>query len=222
MPGKWYTVLVKGGYVMLELKVSPVRRAGTPGYPGREEVLARPGLLEKLPVRWQACRRAAAAAGLLATVSLAGCVPPPVTAGVPLPPPSLSEADAMALIGETARSYGLALKQDVDRAGISSKVGYLTLDQSDGKGYTSCDLRDGTRLDAWDAAKKVGFEYISGEAVASGSVDVTDAVAGTDPVEHLQGDGAVLVVYPVYEGGQDSLKAQVQEFLDWLKAEGVI
>ena len=199
-------------------KVIPVKRAKAPRYPNLIEVRNDPSLLKHIPQRWQAYRKAIAAVGVLATITLTGCA----TGGAPLPPPFMTEADAMRIITDTAKEYGLELTLEVKRSDLPKDIDYFLQNST-----TPIDMdylhymAEGDQLDAYDADKKVGFEYMTTPSGDS-STDLTNLQPDKSTDKNRKGDAAVLLFGPVYENETDQLKQQVTDFLDWLKSVGTI
>ena len=208
---------------MSKINISPVKTARQPDYPQKEHVVSHPELLKKLPSRWQSCRMAATAAGLLAALTLTGCEPPP-TAGVPLPPATITETDAMRIITETARSYGLNFQLDMKLDRIPSTPKYVTPGAVTGNQFTECSIQDNTAIDAFDPVKKVGFEYLQQPGPEASSIpdEMAGFTAGSQVITGLNSEAVVLVVPSANEGSESNLESHVKAFLDWLSSEGVI
>ena len=173
-------------------KVAPVKKYNKPKYPTKTEALASPGLLRKLPRRWQKNAAVAAAAGLFGALTISSCgifdssspgaaadgynpdsenylnVAPVFAYGegtgsmgcvMVAPPVFLSEAEALAIIKNTAEAEGLSFGSEppgytAEKNKIETKYSWdweskFVL----GKGNVGLDL--------YDAKKKVAVSFIS-------------------------------------------------------------
>lgn len=210
-------------------RLKSVRKYSVPDYPLRAQVLSDPRLLAKLPDRWQRCKMAAAAAGLLASVSLSlsSCVPEVVSyAGVPLPPDSLSEADAFIMIKNAAGDIFTGMQQPYRVSESLKSIVYVYYDVS-AKTLEEVNLKagsDGLEVDAFNQDKGIGFEYIEKENDSAS--EPTGFIQTGHAVEQADKDGAYVLVLPsVYVDNQQEnnmIKEQIDAFINWLKAEGII
>jgi hypothetical protein len=220
-------------------EITPVKRMRTPRYPSREAALAQPELLKLLPQRWRQCRQAAAAAGLLATMAAlsAGCDQPatgnstaslttatiaestPMYAGAPTQYPLINEADAMESIRTAAGKKLGALTGAFDTGKSGKQVEFVMLDGMS-SGYMGVTM-DKPVVDFFDSVSGIGFEYLSdGDAEPQVVDGQTDGNFKPDKTK-----AHVLLIEsehaPYTNEGKADIEKQVEDFLNWLKAEGI-
>ena len=207
-------------------------------YPAKDDALAHPELLERLPARWRACRQAVAAVGLLAAVSaVAGCdgspgesarptpgivaVSPlstdiPLYIGEPAPPPVLGEAEAMVVIERIMKEYLPDIARNVDVNSSNKSVVYFSNEYScDNTKYEHVISVTAGAIDLYDEKACIGLEYI-------GADDRLECVLQEGAAKPEQSKPNVLVVNGIYEGTAESdIRAMIVDFLTWLKAEGI-
>jgi hypothetical protein len=210
-------------------RLKSVRKYSVPDYPLRAQALSDPRLLAKLPDRWQRCKMAAATAGLLASVSLSlsSCVPKVVSyAGVPLPPDSLSEADALNVIKNAAGDIFTGMQQPYRVSESLKTIVYVYYDVS-AKTLEEVNLKagsDGLEVDAFNQDKGIGFEYIEKENDSAS--EPTGFIQTGHMVDQADKEGAYVLVLPAaYDDNQQEnsmIKEQIDAFISWLKAEGII
>ena len=172
------------------MKVQPVRRAKTPGYPTRAEAARNPALLKPLPRRWNGVRALAVAASALTALNLTACsggreasaVAPIFYHGegtgalgcvVMTPPKFLGEQEALALIRAQAEEAGLHLTAapDGDYA-VDPRVHKEKADVSLGGRTYWRRCGNVVSLKVCDPEKKVAVAYVSQkEAVQQHSED---------------------------------------------------
>lgn len=204
------------------LYVRHVKRRIAPRYPAKEAALANPELLEKLPQRWSACRQAVAAAGLLAAIgtTASGCdalspfikpTPEPL-AGVAAIPQYVSETSALDIIGKAVKADLADAVQLVDPSSIKKPVVYVTCD---GTQYQKVKWPD-EPIDLYDATAGVGIEYQ--ETTDSCLIYANETVSKPE-----KGNAYVLVMKEFSsDTAAASIQKQIQSFLEWLKAEGIV
>lgn len=209
-------------------RLKSVRKYRIPDYPPRTQVLSDPRLLAKLPDRWQRCKMAAATAGLLAAVSLSlsSCTPEVVSyAGVPLPPDSLSEADALNAIKNAAGDIFTGMQQPYRISDSQKSIVYVYYDLS-AKTLEEVNLKagsDGLEIDAFNHDKGIGFEYI--EQDNDSASEPTGFIQTGHKVDQADKNEAYVLVLPAaYDDNQENsmIKEQIDAFINWLKAEGII
>ena len=226
-------------------EIKPVRKIRIPCYPHKEYALSHLELLDKLPERWQRSRQAVTAAGLLAAIAMAtsGCgslepsassiavtpltpqtsiVPTPLAAdtfmylGEPTPPPLIGEAEALAKIERIAIEYlpGLSSKYKVDN--IAEPVLYV-LDSNKRNEYEEAEaVEDEGCIDLYDPSIGVGIEFIGQEDKWEGHTNAKSIVPDND-------NAYVLVINELYVGQDEvEIRKQIEDFLIWLKAEGIV
>jgi hypothetical protein len=217
-------------------EIKPVRKALFPCYPNKDYVRLHPELLDKLPIRWQRSRQAVAAAGLMASLALApagGRTGPPLASATPLPlvtsppvvyagvalPPFVSESDALSVIRESIQTEYPNISFSFAAADSSKPVVYIAYGGAE-KGFQKVEIQDKT-IDIFDTAEGLGIEYINREELGGGMAYTGDSVSQPDK-EHAY----VLVMEPQNAAdeiaGEAEIRRQVVEFLDWLKAEGIV
>jgi len=229
-------------------EIKPVRSVKIPEYPLQNFVLAHPELLRKLPERWQKSRKALMAASMATSLvfSLAACSPaiksdgkasdtpsssPSAsetasttefrTAGVPLPPETVDEADAFKLIANLTSGLLDGAQQNVQSRKNTTFVrfdaGSKVLQE-----VAFADVEKPMAIDLQSADKKIGFEYLKDERDANEAVDY--AASGTE-IRAEKSRSYVLVMDAAYKAEEEvntQIKEQVEGFLAWLKAEGII
>ncbi|MBP7745338.1 MAG: hypothetical protein KA383_04345 [Phycisphaerae bacterium] len=209
---------------MGNLTFQPVRRYGVPAYPTKLSIAADPTLLRQhVPSAWLAQREIAAAAGALLVVGTMGC-PPLVTPGIPAAVEAFSEATALEIIRDELRLQGLAaIASEAELPGVTLATA------SGGAEPLVVDLSDPEWK--WALEYVTYDDYIALEAgLPTGTGDLaarlTDYVAAQAEDVHFQAlrapystTGDINTPQPEAES---QLRAQVKDFVDWLKAQGVI
>lgn len=194
------------------MRLIPVKSNFDPAYPQQQVVTDHPELLKHLPRRWQSCRAVVTAAGLTAalglTFTLSGCV------GANIPnPPFLTEDEARSQIQSDMKAYGLDPITDFDATKSSTTLSYVWHDNQANAYYTI--KSEDKYLDLFDTNANIGIEYYSYDEKYAYPVRERNTVSNPVKDEPL-----VLVIdYVQYS---DSIHKQVVDFLDWLKAEGII
>ena len=215
------------------MKLQPVRRYPRPQLPTRTIVDENPDLLRLLPRRWQgnaAVLTAMVSAGLLlqckASVLAQECQP---LAGVPMPPSiRVSESEARRIIVDEAKKSGVVFR--ADRKALAVPI--TSLAAAPIKGSEASDATTRITLDGTDAKRGISFEYVSEldtKAVSKriGGIATVNSVTNALTEEgKKQLKGRVLVVPEAIaysrEEADKQLRAQVKDFIKWLKAQGVI
>jgi hypothetical protein len=216
---------------MNRLRYYPLHRADLPAYPTKLAALADPALLRKhLPSAWLGRREMAGAAALfLAGGTLGGaggCVwwrtPPGIVA-----PPSvcLSEEDALQIIRDELQQQGLTLGEE--------NVALTAVQLADSSGETAplqADLADtqrGLAVEYLDDASYWSYRSYADEENAA-PADVADALVAAAATQAPELRLGVFSTELNETGDCDaaaaevSLREQVRDFVDWLKAQGVI
>lgn len=173
------------------------------------------------------------------------------TAGVPLPPQCLlTEAEARQIISDEARKAGLhftAEKTPIKgvQVPLIERVDYLVPRDKNGrillaKRGAVKSVKADVLLDGTDKKRKVSYEYVSGSdygawlskkhtAVVRKDI-LGSAVLFREGLTKARGKGYCGVFYdPVgrgfsnpVSGSEAELRAQVKDFIKWLKGQGVI
>jgi hypothetical protein len=212
------------------VRIEPVRRYARPQLPTREIVDANPELLRLLPKRWQgnsAVLMAMVGTGLLlqcsGSVLAKGSVPLP---GSPLPPQLiLSESEARRIIVEEAKKAGIVFAADSRTLDIP-----LSSLCTEPKPRTEATTR--ITLDGTDAKLGVSYEYVSEKdtqalsARCGCTVSEETAAAAIRATGKAPPKGRLLVVSDISgfsrKEADGKIRTQVQDFIKWLKAQGVI
>jgi len=215
------------------VNIKPVRLYATPQLPTREIVDENPELLRLLPKRWQhnpAVLTAMVGAGLLLQCSgslLAQDRVPP-QGGIKLAGSVLTESEARSIVVEEAKKAGIIFSADKKKLNVP----ITALAAAPIKGNEASDATTRITLDGTDAKRGISFEYVSEadtKAVSTriGGIATINSIATAVTAEgKKQLKGRVLVVpevkaYSRKEADKD-LRAQVKDFIKWLKAQGVI
>ena len=213
------------------MQLEPVRDDRTPRYPTSDYLETHPELLEVVPERWRRnpyVRRILGGVLCLLLAHEAACsgdkhqsrIAPLFVHGegrgsfgceAVNPPVFLSEAEARQVIQEEAR-----------RAGLEFAPGALTLGRSQ-------------VMDGFDRKHNVAYGFVSGtdtESWIPRSYSSVQTVATKDAAARLRaglGDTAASPWIGIFyepatpeKPGAEELRAQVRDFIGWLKAQGVI
>lgn len=214
------------------MKLEPISQYTTPKLPTRKIVDAHPELLRLLPKRWQgnaAVVTALMGAGLLMQSSgsvlaeqgarLAGDVMITV---------SLSESEARRIIVEEAKRAGVTFAADRKTLDISLGSLNTTPQSTEPEAAATTHIT----LDGTNTKLGVSYEYISDidekalSARGGGVVSSESAAAAIRAESSKALKGRVLVIPGVEtysrEEADRQLRAQVKDFIKWLKAQGVI
>lgn len=215
------------------LKVEPIRKYKTPGYPDKGLVLESPDILKTMPQRWKGKAFAGLAMSSIVLLLLSGCEKQQVTGGTPIPPFYLTEEEAYKVIVDEAEKYGVAF----DKAGVELQE--LRLPFYDQAAKANAEYKMDIQLDGYNKEKKIGFEYVSNKDVEEFNnslqqkpeegvyplwIDAYSAKLEQALREKDQGiyfDSFYTNGYEKAEVEKD-LREQVKSFMEWLKAQGVI
>jgi len=215
------------------MKLEPIRKYSQPRIPTSQEAKADPDLLRLLPKRWQtnpAVLTAMIGAGLLVHCSRPALAQERgVLMGKIAPPRAMfSESEPRAIIIDEAKKAGIVFAED--RKMIDVPVTELAAAPI--KGGETSDATTHITLDGTEAKRGISFEYVS-EADARAASKRISGVATIDSVADALRDegkkqlkGRVLIIpevkaYSVAEVDKD-IRAQVKDFIKWLKGQGVI
>lgn len=214
------------------MRIEPVRRYPHPKLPTREVADENPELLRLLPKRWQT--NPAVLAALIGAGVLMQCSRPAmaeergVLMGKIAPPRAmLTESEARAVVVDEAKKAGIKFEADKE----TLLLPLASLDE--GAGTNPCWAESTPiTLDGSDKKHKISYEYISegdlkalsarrGHAVSAESVANVIKARGKEDLKEN-----VLAITEVEglsrEEAQKKLRAQVKDFIKWLKAQGVI
>lgn len=216
------------------MDIRPLRRYDPPHLPTRDVVNQHPEILRMLPKRWQAnpavLTAIAGATILLQCGKSVLAENPPRLAGVPLPPTAaLSEVEARKVIIAEAKKSGVVFERTQKTVEIATNA--LGKAPANAK---AAPAKVRLTLDGFDTKHAVAFEYVSetdrqsvskslGRPVTSESI-----AAAIKAKAHQQLKDRVLVVSevkrhaPSQKDLEEDVRLKVQEFVKWLKAQGVI
>lgn len=216
------------------MELQSVRRYPQPQLPTHHEAEANPELLRLLPKRWQrnsAVLTAMVGAGLLLQCSasvLAKDEPARLMGDVAAPLVIMSESDARRIIVDEAKKAGINFTADKKKLNVP----ITALAAAPIKGNEASDATTTITLDGTDLTRAISYEYVSDidtKAVSkriggfATAVSVSNALR-EESKKHLK--GRVLLVSEVRTYDRDQadrqLRTQVQDFIKWLKAQGVI
>ena len=212
------------------MEVKKLKQYASPTLPTRDTVNQRPELLKLVPKRWQTNPA-------VLTALAAGCILPSIghaedrapLAGDIMPPRMvLPEEDARKIILEVAKKAG------VDFALDKRAVSILAPAKPKSKGEKRVQ-KVRMKLDGTDRKRSISFEYIAKADIDEWQAkypgwSVTGYQPGADSVKKLLVKADKKQRFGVFydpqswseERNREQLRAQVQEFIKWLKAEGVI
>lgn len=234
------------------MELQPVRKYSMDQYPTKAEINSSPELLRAIPRRWQysaAVGTMLIGLGLLAAPKLlfAAAKEAPVVARIapifPYPnqihrlglegdfalPDFLSEEDARLIILEEAAKAGINFAPDVR---VIEQVPFRTTQKDEAGTVTTTIKSFPITLDGTDVKRNISFEFVSNTDSNEWSKQTIDVSAIDSPAIMLRegiSQGVPAGTYVVFydpadlklQGGVD-LRTQVQQFISWLKAEGVI
>ena len=216
---------------MNPLRYYPIHRASRPAYPTKLAALADPALLRKhLPPAWLGRRELAGAAALFlagGTVGVeTGCTQNWITPGIlPGYVACLSETEALQIIRDELKQQGLTLGEenvaltDVQFANSTGETAPLEVDLAYTERGIAIEYLDDNAY--WQYRAAAGESLYTPADVAEGLVAAATEQAPnlrlgiftTDRDENMNCDAAA---------AEQSLREQVRDFVDWLKAQGVI
>ena len=213
------------------MKVEPVRKYPEPQLPTRDAVDAHPELLRLIPRRWQANAAVVTAlvsAGILLQSGLLKAEDQPVIPGKMMRPMvTLTEPEARQIIVDEAKKVGVSFSPDAETLNLPLS----SLDQNPGAEHTQPEMTSIT-LDGSDRKHKVSYEYISRADLQALSARRGHTVFATSAAAAIKARGKrrfkenVFTVTEVVgydrESAENKLRAQVQDFIKWLKGQGVI
>jgi len=215
------------------MELVALKKYKTPKYPLKHEVLHNPILLKKLPERWKFKAMTCATMSTALILMLTSCKPnqTAIMGGIgPMITVTLSEEDALIIINDEAKKQGLDFTKDGTQLdNIDIPYNYSTYNN------VLATRNDNLILDGYDANSKIGFEYISSEdiqawtnvqySVQFGLYETFSLVLSNSIKDKIK-DKNVGVFFDFYSNDQASrekeLRMQVQDFLNWLKAQGII
>ena len=219
---------------MTTLSCQPARRYRAPAYPSKLEALADPGMLRgNLPSRWRSRKELAGAAALFlsaGTLGTTGCIPyESMTiqpeAGIVAPPTAvcLSEAAVLDFVKDELARHGVSVEKHVE---------FPTVQMLNAYDETQTFVADLASADATIAIEYVMTwdDYYLAESGKLDSEEIarrlTAEINAQAPEVYFWAfaDPAAALMYETdsCEEVHDVLRAQVRDFVDWLKGQGAI
>lgn len=234
------------------MKLQPIKKYDQAYFPTKAELNATPDLLRAVPRRWQQSAVVGTmliGLGMFAAPELLYAAPkaaPVVTRVAPIfpypdqlhrlsllgewaMPEYLSEEDARAIILEEASKAGINFAPDIRAI---EQVPFPITQQDEAGNVTTTIKKFPITLDGTDLKHNISYEFISKEDSNEWSKQLINVTAMDSPAILLRegiSQGVPAGTYAVFydpsdmlmQGGLD-LRTQVQQFISWLKAEGVI
>lgn len=213
------------------MRIEPIRHYATPRLPTKDIVDENPDLLRLLPRRWQhnpAVLTALVGTGLLLQSSGSLLAEKATrTMGIMPPPMRMSESEARRIVIDEAKKAGINFSADKKKLNVP----ITALAAAPIKGNEASDATVRITLDGTDAKRGISFEYVSdvdARAVSKriGGIATINSITTaltTQSKKHLKGRVLVVPGVRTYQEDADKqLRAQVKDFIKWLKAQGVI
>lgn len=216
------------------MKVQPIKNYKSPNYPLKEQVLHNHKLLQKLPQRWKTnvfvCT-AVSSLSLFMLTTFSGCVTR--TAGTaPYPNITLTEDEAILIINEEALKQGTTFSNN-EKKSISIDLPTSTTIVD---GICTFNMAHSTlELDGFNIEKNVGYEYISdtdaktllGEQYSASDNAIKQLSNNlTENLHKNKSEIKANVFYSSHfaseKAAEDNLRTQVNDFIMWLKGQGII
>lgn len=183
------------------------------------------------------------------------------------PPSFLSEEEAYQVIQEEGKKYGISFEGEgleIDNVKIPETKYYLKPEESiqgykENGGVINSTKKGSLKLDGYNSAEKIGFEFISKEDYNSWHIEegvwssvedfdfLSTAKLLRDGLENKNGEASIGVFYnpmerlsedelkldnenrdwdamevKVKQMAEENLRKQVKDFLEWLKAQGIM
>ncbi len=226
------------------MKVVPVKNAMNPGYPTKLQSLEDPVLLQNIPMRW---KQIAVVMTAVSSLSITSCSPAQeninyifgkgksqqLMGRVAIARINLSEKEAIDIIADELSKQGLTadIKSIKDiKADVPTKYEYIDTGMKIGIKNTSI------TLDGIIEGENIGFEYISNgdmnewlgktpdEYVHDDILNVYKESIDNNIIE--DNDMKTVMLYSEYSNSrqeaEDNLRSQVNDFINWLKEQGII
>lgn len=213
------------------MKVTSVKRYAEPNFPAHSILDEHPEMLHIIPKRWQKNRLLLAALAGVCILS-AGCKKQVRVhlVGAQAMPVFISEAEGRQIVIEEARKAGISFKAD----NLTVRVANPSYKVKSRKIARSINLT----LDGTDTKRNILYEYISREDyrqiyhlepdtdkdMANAAIELKNELRQGEP----GGRHGVFYEPIMYNKAsnnkfaQEQLRAQVRDFIKWLKSEGVI
>ena len=214
------------------MKVTPVQSYKKANYPDKERIKADPALLLSMPKRWLRNGATCAVLAVTSILLLSRSKPEPTFdlgefMGINVSPSFYIESDAETIIEEEFRAAGIHMKpSDLAMNDLSFPVYYVKY----GKvaiGQTTA--HSGFSPDGYDAEKHIAYDfevddlnhewylYPSFEILQSGN----QAQGADSFVRAVNADTPDFALAMFQDNDTSDLRAQVRDFLAWLKAQGI-
>ncbi len=218
------------------LKLEPVKKYKSPGYPDKRIVLENPDIIKTFPERWKGKLFVGLTFSSIALMILSGCQRPLPTPGISPAPVYFTEEDAYNIVIEEAEKYGVVF----DKEGLQLTDVEFSLDKKAWWVKTPRSYKVNVQLDGYDKEKGIAFEFLSKNDISEYNdnyaqisglgnrhVWIDDYSAKLE--EAIKNKNEEIYFNAFYTGDQDyiegyeaTLKEQVISFMEWLKSQGVI
>ncbi len=229
------------------MNVEPIKRYIPPRYPTYDYFLSHPELLNKVPMRWHGNKLVMSAVCALAMMVNTSKsqdtlhMRPPLTVEANRPVVSMgnmgfeiriiSEIEAQRIIRDEAAKSGIVFKSD------SLSVSDVKIPLHFSTNYGNKDTVVYTKklsliLDGDEKKHKIAYEFVSQEDVntwrdldtnrRSANIDAPRTATDLEKELQKQKTGQHIGVFYDPLGNEQVLRKQVDDFIKWLKAEGVI
>lgn len=228
---------------MEKLTITPVTAYLAPTYPTRGQLGADPEVLRRVPRRWRGqavvlavlagagvVTLAAGTAQAVEKAKIVARLAPLFPLGIERPrlagdvavPTLLTEEEARVIVLEEAKKAGISFAPDA-LAVEKVRIG------KDGNRYANEFQQIDLTLDGTDAKRKIHYEIVTEADLAQwrGTKEKTFCLNTLDAATTLREglsqklpEGTTVLFHD--DGSRETLRKQVQEFIAWLKAEGVI
>ncbi|MCL2443811.1 MAG: hypothetical protein FWD13_10170 [Treponema sp.] len=220
------------------IQLNPVKRYVTPKYPVYTQASENPELLKKLPTRWQKNAKVISCLGAMGMLTLSSCFPPFFdnkcskcgfshhggSGGAPIYIVYLTEEEALALIRTKVETAGLNLDSEPPEYSVKiwnrHEIGLnlyneekdvgVALVRTNDTGWVWCDVGDSKEI-AEEAKKE--FDKLENNTTI-GVFYNPEKPFGNEPSAEAKEEAEELL--------REQLASQVQEFILWLQAEGII
>jgi len=213
------------------LQLNPVKKYVTPKYPVYTQASENPGLLKKLPTRWQKNAKVVSCLGLMGTITAStvftGCpwLHHGGSGGAPIYVVYLTELEALSLIKAEAEKAGLNLNSTPPD--FSVEIDYLDvgLDLYDEDKAVALSLVGKNEKTGWGWGSNWWYKSVAeraSEEFAKQENDITVGVLYNPGEEFGWNEPSAAAKKEAEELLKEQLASQVKEFILWLQAEGII
>lgn len=221
------------------MEIVTLKQYKTPHYPIKDEIINSDILLNKLPKRWNSKILPFTSISAALLLTLSACQPVR-TAGVNIAPRiSLSEEDALIIINDEAKNYGITFEYDkteIQNVDIPYKQIYNLNTNGTIEEETFETKKGNLILDGYVQNSKIGFEYVSDTDIDQWAADDSQQSLNgenkniannlSSSIKNADKEKKIGVFYDPHAvdmtEAKTQLRNQVRNFINWLKAEGVI